>query len=180
MSADILKYLPPFLQVVTEFMEIAESENPEFDTLKSYKADVLNDQFLADATENGISRWETILGITPKGTDTLDDRRFRVLANLNKNLPYTYTTLVQQLINLCGENGYTVSVDNANYLVTVKIALSSKSMYDEVNKLLVKMIPANMLIDLDLLYNTWAKVKSYTWGHFKTTTWRDLKDEVIS
>ncbi|MDF2989444.1 MAG: hypothetical protein K0R50_4954, partial [Eubacterium sp.] len=109
---NILNYLPEFLTEFREFRELAAAENPELLSIWGILEDVLKDQFVADSTENGIKRWETILKIFPKGSDTLDIRKFRILARLNEKLPYTKRTLERQLTVLCGEDGYSVNLKN--------------------------------------------------------------------
>jgi len=37
-----------------------------------------------------------------------------------------------------------------------------------------------MVFTVELLYNTWAKVKPYKWSEVKPLTWKDLKEEVLT
>ena len=83
----LIDYLPPVLQGVREFGMIMDIEQEEISRLWGAIEAALNDQFIQVATEYGISRWESILGIVPKGTDTLDDRRFRTLTLLSDQRP---------------------------------------------------------------------------------------------
>ena len=85
----LIHYLPPFVQEYVEIQEIMKTEQHETDLLWIATEGVFADQFIQDATINGVSRWESMLGISPKGTDTLDERKFRVLSKLNQELPYT-------------------------------------------------------------------------------------------
>ena len=74
-----------------------------------------NDQFVNSATVNGVERWEKSWESKPKGTDTLDARKFRILSRLNEQLPYTLPVLKSMLQSLCGEDGYSVEVQNELY-----------------------------------------------------------------
>lgn len=89
MDRKLINYLPYVVRDYAEFQGIAGAEQPEFENAWAAVDDLLNNQFITTAGNLGLSRWEKILGITPKGTDTLDDRRFRVLTRLNEELPYT-------------------------------------------------------------------------------------------
>jgi Uncharacterized protein conserved in bacteria (DUF2313). len=176
---DVLNYLPDFLKEFREFKELAASENPEILALWGTLESVMRDQFINDSTENGVKRWEKILKISPKGTDGLDIRKFRVLARLNEKLPYTYRKLEQQLGTLCGESGYSMELRNNEYKLVVRVALSAGAMFAEVEKLLKRIVPANMDIDLSLLYNRNSSLESYTYGGLSTYTYDQLRREVF-
>jgi len=176
---NILNYLPEFLKEFREIIELAASENPELLLLWEVLGNVMNDQFVADSTENGIKRWEKILGILPKGTDTLDLRKFRVLTRLNEKLPYTMRILEQLLTALCGEKGYYVNLINDHYTLVVRVALTAKEQFNEVDGLLRRIVPANMVIDLSLLYNKHSIFSIYTHGQLTKYTHEQLRSEVI-
>lgn len=88
--------------------------------------EVLDAQFVSTAGERGIERYEQIFSIVPQDTDTLDERRFRVLAKINAQLPFSISRLRQQLSTLCGEDGYRMEIDGGKYTLTVKVALTAK------------------------------------------------------
>ena len=96
MERKIIDYLPPYLTVYKEIKAIMEAEQPEFEIVWPQAENVLNDQFVSDSSTIGIERMEKILGIIPKKTDTLDERKFRILVKLNEQLPYTLPVLEQQ------------------------------------------------------------------------------------
>ncbi|MBU5331406.1 YmfQ family protein [Anaerocolumna aminovalerica] len=174
-----LNYLPPILQEIKEFKIITTCNDSENTELNICIDNLYKDQFII-TTETAIKRYESMLGIIPKGTDTLEDRRFRVLAIYNKQLPYTKTVLEQNLTTFCGEDGYKLIMDYANNVLTVKIALTAKSMFDTVKNYLEGVIPMNLTIDLSLLYNQWMMFEQYTWEHLEQYTWEQLREEVIS
>lgn len=177
---NILNYLPEFLKEFREFRELAAAENPELLSAWELLGAVLKDQFVADATENGVKRWETILKLFPKGSDSLDLRKFRILARLNEKLPYTRRVLESQLDALCGKAGYSVELRNNEYTLVVRVALTEKGMFDEVGSLLERTVPANIIIDLSLLYNTHAILSRYTNVQFAAYTHEQLRSEVLN
>ena len=181
MVRQLIDYLPPFLRDVREYKEImSRGEQEEISVLWEAADGVLADQFVNTATLNGVKRWESILGIKPKGTDSLDDRKFRILSRLNEQLPYTLLVLRNMLQALCGGGGFSAEVQAETYTLTVKVALVAKSNIDDVGNLLRKVVPANMVIFLELKYNTWALVKSFTWRDIGAKTWGEIKEEVIT
>jgi hypothetical protein len=176
----LIQYLPQFMRKYEEMVAITDAEQPEINGAWHDVEDLLADQFIHDATERGIARWESMLGISPKGTDTLDERKFRVQTELIQDLPYTMRKLEQTLTNLCGAGQYSVELNSAEYRIEVKIALSSKNNYAEVEQLLKKIIPANMVQVISLLYNTNESIGQFTHAQLSNKTHYQIKSEVLS
>lgn len=179
MRKKLQDYLPPVLLKTYEFPLLCKTEQPEFDRLNAAATAVLDAQFVTTAGERGIARYEKIFKITPMDTDTLDERRFRVLARINAQLPFSVRRLRQQLSTLCGEDGYRMEIDGGRYTLTVKVALTAKRNQQAVEELLADIVPANMVCTTSLLYNTWEQIKKLTWGELKKLTWREIKEEVL-
>lgn len=178
-TIDLTKYLPSVLQDVTEMQAIMEAETPEVQALWAACEDCMDDQFIADATENGLARREAMLGITPYATDTLDDRRFRLQSRYTESIPYTRKSLDALLESLCGEGGYSLEIITATFTVNVKVALTVKKQEDTITESLERILPYNMVFTVELLYNTWAAAQAYTWGELTDLTWAQLKEEVL-
>ena len=179
-NVDILNYLPQIMQQLEQFKQIANAENPEINTLWTAIEDLLNNQFVVSANEDGIAKYEALLDIQPKATDELEVRRFRVLGRITESIPYTYNALKAQLNNLCGNDGYTIKLNNGTYTLIVKVALTSKKQYDEVDALLKRTVPANIIIDLDLLYNSYNVLNTFTYEQLETFTYEDLRSTALS
>ena len=61
METRLISYLPPILQNIEEFKALYGTEDYEIDDLYAALEILLKDQFVHEATENGIKRWEKIL-----------------------------------------------------------------------------------------------------------------------
>lgn len=179
MERKLMDYLPLFVQKYSEIAEIMKVEQVDVEKTWSGAEDVMNDQFILDATENGVKRWESILNISPKATYTLDERKFNILACLNKQLPYTLESLRYALTVLCGNEGYTLKLSPDKYQLLVKLALSNENNIDAVKDLLDNMIPAN-LIRVVQLFNTHGIFETFTHGQLATYTHQSLKEEILS
>lgn len=162
-NIDILDYLPDIIKDVTEYQEIANAENPTINSLWENHRKTFNNQFIDTLDEDGCERWEKMLNITPKCTATLGDRRLAILARINVSLPYTYRQLENFLKNICG-NDYTINLDSAHYKLTVLLNLNRKNQFDEVENLLAKVIPANIMFDVMLQYNKYKAIKPYEYS----------------
>lgn len=178
MDRKLIDYLPPFIQGYKEIKAIMDTEQVDAEKAWTDAENVLADQFVQDATENGVSRYEKILGIVPKGTYTLDDRKFNILARLNEQLPYTLESLESALISLCGEDGYTVKLDTDAYTLTVKLALANEHNVEAVESLLKKMIPANLVRNVRL-FNTYTLLADLTYEQLASYTYKELREEIV-
>lgn len=174
----LLDYLPPFMREFAEMKRIMDAEQTEVDDLWKSCDKALDEQFVTTASEYGISRYERILGIVPKATSTLDERRFTISTRMTEDTPYTMTSLKRKLENLCGKDGYSVELDANNYILKVRIALTARNNYDDVCAMLQKIVPANMVIDASLMYNQNKKFVSYTHEQLKAFTHYQLRNEV--
>ena len=177
---DMMRKVPDVLKDVREIKALMHTETIEMNLLSAALALYLNNTFVDSADEYGIGRWESILHILPKLTDTLDERRFRVLSRINEQLPFTLRSLEQQLSTLCGPEGYTVELFHEQYLLKVRVELTAKSKLEDVRALLNRIVPANMVIDLDLLYNQHSDFDGLTLEELSVYTHQQLRDEVIS
>lgn len=179
-TINLLDYLPIFLQEIDDLVSLSESETPEISELWTSLSLLQNEQYLEDSTEIAVKRWEKILGITINDDDTLEQRKYRITTRLRMRLPYTYNNLKANLIALCGEKGFLLNVDPIACTIEVRITLGVKYMFDEVEKLLDKVLPCNLLLDFRLLYNRHMDLKPYTHAHLKTYTHKQIKEEVLS
>jgi hypothetical protein len=177
---NLIEYLPGVLREIKEFKALSAAENTEVIGLWEELENVLDDQFVNESTLNGVKRWERILGIKALDTDTLSDRKFRILTRLNEQLPYTYTNLEAQLNLLCGRDGYKLILDSSAYALTVKVALTVKKKYAEVSNLLDRVVPCNIVITLLLMYNQNSTLHQYTHVQLRHKTYGELREEVLS
>lgn len=178
-NIDIKDYWPLVIKRILEFEKIADAENPEINNLWAAHKGVLDNQFIKTLTEEGCKRWESILNIVPMGTDTLEDRRFRILARINADLPFTFRQLENMLHALCGDD-YTCELINNDYKLVIRLALSVRRQYDEVSSLLKKVVPANLLIDLDLIYNQYLTLEPFIYEDLEPYTHEELREENLT
>lgn len=178
-NIDLKDYWPLVIKRILEFEKIADTENPEINNLWAAHKGVLDNQFIKTLTEEGCERWENILNIVPMGTDTLEGRRFRILARINADLPFTFRQLENMLYALCGDD-YTCELINNDYKLVIRLALGVRRQYDEVSSLLKKVVPANLLIDLDLLWNQYLLLEPFIHEDLEPYTHEELREENLT
>lgn len=147
MQRKMIEYLPHVLREYREMKGIMEGQQWLFTLLWSEVDRVFRNQFIETADEDGIRLFERILKIQPKGTDTLEERRFRVKAKWNQGqLPYTYPFL-QQYLGTISED-FETKMDHDAYGLHLRIRLEGYRQRDEVNASLRRMIPANLTLTM--------------------------------
>ena len=157
----IEEYWPLIVKNTAEFQQIAVAENPEFNKLAECIYRVLEDGFIADATEYGVERWEKILGISPADGATLDDRKAAVLTHLNVKLPYTWRVLKQMLVPILGgEDKFVMEYVNDEGKLVLHTDRLNDTMLATVSDLLERVLPQNIEV---VRYN-----------HHIEVSWRDL------
>lgn len=164
---------------IREMKEIVNSEDDEIIFAKDEVSNIFSDQYIAEATQNGTSHYEKMLGIIPKLTDSLDTRRFRILSRYNETLPYTLPKLKTALDTLCGKDGYSMEVFYSEFYIKVMVELTVKGMFEEVRKLLERMVPMNMVLDLGLLYNQHNTFRPLTHNKMAEINHLSLREEPI-
>lgn len=179
MRKPLKDYLPKILLETYEFPLLCSVEQLEMDNYSASVEEVFDSQFITTAPERGIERYEKIFNIVPYDTDTLDERRFRLLSKINAQLPFTVRMLKQQLTNLCGEDGFTLAISYGRYTLDVKVALTAKRNLDAVNELLHSIVPANIVISCSLLYNQHQTLNRFTHAQLAAYTHDELRNEVL-
>lgn len=177
-STSIKYYLPDIIHQIREYQEIEKKYDHNIVTAISQLNRIEQNRFLDGLDEYGCERNEQILGIIPDPSDTLEDRRRRIRGYYTSNKPYTIKKLREVLGVMCGENGYILTVDTENYIVKVAIKLESRRLVDNADELVRRMIPANLIVDVYLLYNQNISFKKYTHGELKKYTHYQLRNNL--
>ena len=143
---NLINYMPRMLSDKAEFKALCAAETIEVIKMREACQNLFSDQFISNATENGIKRVEKIMAIVPKGSDSLETRKFRLLARKNEKLPYTHTVLSQKMNLLCGTNfELTPQFDTSQ--ISVITHLERPGQVDELGMLLERFIPVNLVIN---------------------------------
>lgn len=179
MQRKLIDYLPNVLKELEEFKQIMTAEQKQADDLWDVIYTILDEAFLDTAEGIGLKRWETILNITPLDTDSVEVRRMRIHGRMLEDAPYTWNSFEQMLSGLCGEDGYSLELKNEEYTIVIKVALKSKKLKDEVAKMTERVVPVNLKLDIDLMYNTYEMLKQITWEQAAEKTYQKLRDEVL-
>lgn len=176
---DLSDYAVPVTKDVADIQEVYRIESVEVQVLWDLIIKIFKEQYIYTADEYGLAQWEKILELQPKPTDSADTRRFVILAALLDQRPYTMIKLRELLDTLCGEGNYKIIEDFNNYRIKFKISLGVKKQRDIVANMLKKIIPMNLIFDVDLLYNRHIDLSLFTHKELAEFTHFALNQEVL-
>lgn len=176
---DVAQYQPELVKEVREFQALAKAESEGLIPVWEKVEWFFKNQFIESLTEEGCSRWEKILEYVAKPTDALEKRRERIYIRINENLPYTYRMLERQLSLLCSETGYEIELKNEEYFLGVFIRLAFKNQYQEAERMVKRMVPANLILTMSLLFNRHKVVGQYQHLSLEKYTHRQIREEPL-
>lgn len=177
-EVNLLGYLPLFMQEYLEIRQIMLSENPEFQLVEDESEIIKNNQFISTCNENGICRYEDMLGIIPKSNDTLNERIIKVLIRWNNTLPYTIKALNAKLKIICSDKGsYEIIPDFNNYKITLIVSLSLNSQLVELEHILHDMLPANIDYLIKVMWNQHKTLIPYIHSQLSIKTHKEIREE---
>lgn len=144
-TRNLKEYFPQIYDNITEIQEIALTEQPIIDDIDYHIHEIFKNSFIVTSDEEGISRYEDLLGITPEKFDTLETRRLSVLSSWSTSTLFTYRILLQRLSQICGDNKFEVEKDFDNFRIIIKLYNIERTLVEAVKQLGTKLIPANMI-----------------------------------
>lgn len=144
---NLIDYLPPFLQGYREMQAIMTAENPEFQAVSDEGQVVLDNTFIMHCDERGIARFESMLGIYPLPTDTLESRKVRVLTRWNDVVPYTLKAFISKLSTLQGDSNIQITIYNDQYKIKVVTHLEKQGQQDDLAYLFRTVLPCNLVVE---------------------------------
>lgn len=171
--------LPQVLRRIREMMRICEIEQSVCDRLAEDMEQALLEQYVSRAGAGGIERWEKLLGIVPPKDAAVAERRRVVQLRLSEQLPFTLPRLREMLSGVVSEDEYILELMPDEYCLRVRLALSGKGSLNEIKEVLRRVVPANILLDMMLLYNTHGIVGGKTHGELAALSHREIREEVF-
>ena len=172
-QSDYASFLPKMWDQIEEVAAIAQAVNPEIDNIKGELRRLVYNRFPQAADEEGIARWEKLLGVSSPLNSSLKARREAVLAKLRTKPPINLITL-KEIIE--AYMGVTVEIYLDGY--TVKVRYRGESRIADLAPLYAtayETIPANLILEIAYAYVTWVEVLSKSWETAKQGSWDQLR-----
>ena len=147
-EVDLLRYWIPALRQLKEFREIARAEEAEVRDLLEACDNALKNFFIPTANEEGISRFESMLGLFPdEGTD-LETRRLSVLTAWASKEVYTDEWLYNKLVSLCGGE-VSIIHHNEDYSLDISVECGVRGIIEILFSLFSDTLPCNLTYTLE-------------------------------
>lgn len=167
--------IPYALKGIPDLEQTYEAIDEQMEKLNGAIYQMGEDVYFENMSEDRVKRWEKMLDLTPKDTDTLSERRFAIHSRVVDKLPYSYRVIMSDLLALAPDAAMTI--DYSGPSVDVQIAITSQSNVSAVDDLLDRKLPLNMTYTITILWNTWDEVKPYKWSEIKEMTWENVKKD---
>ena len=161
---------------IAQIYALSDEQNVELDDAI---AKLIGNLFISEATLEAVRHWEKILDIIPSGSDTLEDRRFRVQSKMSETASYSESLIDEKLRSLCGDGEYSLVIDENRQSCTVVITLASKNQLEYVKEMLDNILPLNMLCTVSLMYNTNSMLAEYTHDELSEYTHQELRENIL-
>ena len=146
------RYYPNVIANADEFRQLSVLENDEFKTIWQANCKWFYNTFVYKADLQGIKRWEDMLNLTSKSTETLEDRRINILIKLNSMLPYTIRRLQQILDIRYGENN-SIATTTKKYELLIDFNDETELVASSMRAILRCIIPANLIFKIIISCN---------------------------
>jgi hypothetical protein len=134
--------VPDYYEGIFDMDVIMQVEQPILDDLQALIDQTRDNQFAILADEQGISIFESMLGITGVAGQDLETRRYNVILQLLPPKPVTmaYMRDLIAALNIDAE----LIVDGANFHVEVEAHTTDNNAMNRLSTLLNKFLPANL------------------------------------
>ena len=177
--AKINSYYPDIIKDIREFKVLAEAQDNSLSLIYDALENIMDDQFIETAKNYGVARLEKIVKIKPKDTDTIEERKFKLLAKYNENIPFTKRRLIELLDTLCGNDGYVLEINNNQFSLNVNVELKQKKNVQAVEETLERIIPINMVFNVELRYNQHITVGKFTHSYLSNKSHKEIREEYL-
>lgn len=177
---DMIDLIPDIFREIREFNEIFSAVATVADKFQDMQNRQKNEFHIysEDISEKAVDRLAKSMKIDVSGL-SFEDKVFKIKSVLVDKRPYNIPNVKNMLASLCGEDGYSFNVDNDNLNVSVGLDLGRKNQFAAVYELLDKVIPSNMLLNVELLYNLHGDLADKTYGDLSAMTHKQIRSDVL-
>lgn len=173
------RYFPRFYDGYVEIDAIIDTEDKAFEEIGVNFRRAINNQFIKLADEAGISAYEVLFDvIADPSTETLEERRDRLLNRVSVIPYYTTIFLRNRLDSLIGAGLYNLIIDYDNYTLYLESAAKNQLYYNEIAVLMSNIKPCNIvfinrpLVSQQILVSEQVNVSKLTYNYVLGGQWK--------
>lgn len=173
------RYFPRFYDGYVEIDAIIDTEDKAFEEIGVNFRRAINNQFIKLADETGISAYEVLFDmIADPSTETLEERRDRLLNRVSVIPYYTTIFLRNRLDSLVGAGLYNLIIDYDNYTLYLESAAKNQLYYNEIAVLMSNIKPCNIvfinmpLVSQQIFVSEQVNVSKLTYNYVLGGQWK--------
>ena len=173
------RYFPRFYDGYVEIDAIIDTEDKAFEEIGVNFRRAINNQFIKLADETGISAYEVLFDvIADPSTETLEERRDRLLNRVSVIPYYTTIFLRNRLDSLIGAGLYNLIIDYDNYTLYLESAAKNQLYYNEIAVLMSNINPCNIvfinmpLVSQQIFVSEQVNVSKLTYNYVLGGQWK--------
>ena len=164
-------YLPDAVRELQEFQKLGAAESVILEEEAAAKEMLADNQWILTAHRNGLLRLAKMMRFLEAESLDTEELREEILSRWSSRSPYTVFHLQDWLDGCLGDGNYQMSLRNEQYELQLILELCVKEKRIFLQNHLRRIIPANLLLNLDLNTNTYGKLKVITHGQMKALGW---------
>ncbi|WP_458408022.1 putative phage tail protein [Anaerotignum sp.] len=164
-------YLPDTVKELQEFQKIGQIEGSILEEAATARDALVKNQWILTAERSGLLRMAKMMGFLGAEMMETEELREEVLYRWNSRSPYTEFHLQDWLDGCCGEGKYQINLEQEKYRLQLVLELGVKEKRDFLEKHLRKIVPANLMLDVDLNVNTYGDLEVLTYGQIMELGW---------
>lgn len=111
----LLEYLPPFLREYYEFKQLCKSGDIEVSSIDKAVDWNFDSAFISDCDATVLSKYERLLGIIPTSSQSIENRRNKVLLQWNTVASMTLPQFISKLQEYCGKDNIYVDTSREQF-----------------------------------------------------------------
>lgn len=111
----LLEYLPPFLREYYEFKQLCKSGDIEVSSIDKAVDWNFDSAFISDCDATVLSKYEQLLGIIPTSSQSIENRRNKVLLQWNTVASMTLPQFISKLQEYCGKDNIYVDTSREQF-----------------------------------------------------------------
>lgn len=149
------------------------------DELYSNISTLEKDMLLDSMTEQMCEKYEKMLEMVVNIDTPLAQRKIAVKSKIMERLPYSYKALINKLdalLNTTNGEGYQLFVHTEEENVELFVALKLKDYASQIDELMENIVPLNMTIDVEVLFNTYQILNGFTISDLAAFTYKELRE----
>lgn len=173
------RYFPRFYDGYVEIDAIIDTEDKAFEEIGVNFRRAINNQFIKLADETGISAYEVLFDVVADpSTETLEERRDRLLNRVSVIPYYTTIFLRNRLDSLIGAGLYNLIIDYDNYTLYLESAAKNQLYYNEIAVLMSNIKPCNIvfinmpLVSQQIFVSEQVNVSKLTYNYVLGGQWK--------